>query len=247
MKRTLRKVQLFHTCLINEFYPEVGMSVVDVLEHLGIDVDVPAGQVCCGQPAFNAGFQTEARKVAKYNIEMLAKTAEPIIIPSGSCTHMITHNYPIMFRDDSAFLPLVMSVVDRCYEFTQFIVDVLGKTDLKARFRKKAVYHPSCHLSRELGIKNQPIVLLENVKGIELREFPEQEECCGFGGVFSVKQPEISGYLLQRKMHNLESSGAKLVIGCDMGCLMHIEGGLHRKKSNMKVQHIAQVLSAGLR
>lgn len=242
-----QKIQLFHTCLVNEFYPEAGMSVVNILEYLGIEVDVPLGQTCCGQPAFNTGFQKETKKAARHTIELLSNTEGPIVIPSGSCTDMITHQYPLLFQGDTAFLPEVKAVIKRCYEFTQFLVDVLGVTSLGARLNAKVAYHPSCHLVRGVGIIKQPVSLLENIKDLEITVFEEQDECCGFGGTFSAKHPEISGSIMHKKIKDIELSEADMVVSCDMGCLMHLEGGLHRKGSSIKVKHIAQVLEAGLK
>lgn len=238
------KVQLFHTCLINEFYPEVGISVVNILERLGIRVEVPMDQTCCGQPAFNAGFFEEARKIAAKTLEILLDTEGPIIIPSGSCGDMIIHHYPVLFSDDSIVLSKVNAVTERCYEFAQFLVDVLGITDLKSRLEAKGAYHPSCHLLRGLRVEDQPKRLLENIAGLEVVEFRDQEECCGFGGMFSVKNPEISGRMMNNKIDHLEAAKAEMVICCDMGCLMHLEGGLHRRGSKIKVCHIAQVLES---
>lgn len=242
-----RIIQLFHTCLVNEFYPRVGMAVVRVLERLGMEVRVPEDQICCGQPAFNAGFQNEARETARHVVRTLARTEGQIVIPSGSCTHMITHNYPLLFRDEPNFLHEVDAVARRCDEFTRFLVDVLGKTDLGVRFQGRIAYHPSCHLARGLGVRRQPEQLLEAVRDIVIVEFAEQDECCGFGGLFSAKYPEISGYLMNKKIKNIEAAKPDMVVGCDMGCLMHLEGGFRRRGSPIPVRHIAQILDAGLR
>ncbi|MEE9170206.1 MAG: (Fe-S)-binding protein [bacterium] len=240
------KVQLFHTCLINEFYPEVGMSVVNILERLGIRVEVPLDQTCCGQPAFNSGFFRDARKVAAKTLDTLLATEGPIIIPSGSCGDMIIHQYPVLFSDDASMLAKVNSVAERCYEFTQFLVDVLGITNLGSRLKARGAYHPSCHLLRGLQVKQQPQILLDNVADLDIVEFEDQEECCGFGGVFSVKNPEISGSMMNNKIDHLEAAATDMVISCDMGCLMHLEGGLHRRGSRIKACHIAQVLDGGI-
>ncbi|MFC1476893.1 (Fe-S)-binding protein [candidate division KSB1 bacterium] len=239
------KIQLFSTCLVNEFYPETGLAAAHILERLNINVDVPSGQICCGQPAFNAGYYKEAKKIAQHTVEMLAKTEGPVIIPSGSCTYMITRNYPGFFRDDPYFLNTVSPVIDRCFEFTQFLVEVLGVQKTGARSTVKAAYHPSCHLTRGLGIKEPPVLLLENIDGLTLEKFEDQDECCGFGGIFSVRYPEISGALMDKKIALIEASGADIIIGCDTGCLMHLEGGLRRKNSRITCRHIAQFLSEG--
>jgi L-lactate dehydrogenase complex protein LldE len=248
------KVQLFHTCIINEVYPEVGMSVVNILERLGVAVEVPASQTCCGQPAFNAGFHADARKVARHTLDLLSATEGPIVVPSGSCGDMITHQYHMLFQGDSqgnggepAYLAKAHAISERCYEFSVFLVDVLGVTDLAARLSAKVAYHPSCHLLRGLGVKTQPRALLAKVDGLDLADVHDQEECCGFGGMFSVKNAAISSEMLANKLRNLEASGASTVVSCDMGCLMHMEGGLRRNGSKLQVKHISQVLEAGLK
>jgi L-lactate dehydrogenase complex protein LldE len=260
-------VQLFHTCIINEIYPEVGLAVVNVLERLGIAVQVPPEQTCCGQPAFNGGFHADARKAARLTVDILSAAEGPIIIPSGSCGDMITHQYHMLFADDPVYLEKSHALSKRCFEFSTYLVDVLGITDLRARLTarvtegsvpaglgsgsgatesRRAAYHPSCHLLRGLGAKSQPQALLAQVPGLTCAEVKDQEECCGFGGMFSVKNAAISGGMLENKIRNLEASGADTVISCDMGCLLHLAGGLHRKGSKLAVKHIAQVLDEGM-
>jgi L-lactate dehydrogenase complex protein LldE len=256
-----KTVQLFHTCIINEVYPEVGMSVVRILERLGVAVEVPPSQTCCGQPAFNAGFHADARKVARHTLDLLSATQGPIVVPSGSCGDMITHQYHMLFQGDAqgkggdpAYLAKAHAISERCYEFSVFLVDVLGITDLGARLGRKApaapvkaAYHPSCHLLRGLGVKTQPRALLSGVAGLDCADVKDQEECCGFGGMFSVKNAAISGSMLENKLRNLEASGATTVVSCDMGCLMHMQGGMRRNGSKLEVRHISQVLEAGLK
>jgi L-lactate dehydrogenase complex protein LldE len=260
------KVQLFHTCIINEIYPEVGLAVVDVLERLGIAVEVPLDQTCCGQPAFNGGFHADARKAARLTVDVLSATEGPIVIPSGSCGDMLTHQYGMLFAEDPAYLAKSRAVSGRCYEFSMFLVDVLGITDLGARLGSespvgdargrasgaagkrpiKAAYHPSCHLLRGLGARTQPQALLAQVGGLESAEVKDQEECCGFGGMFSVKNAAISESMLGNKLRNLEASGADTVVSCDMGCLLHLAGGMHRQGSKLAVKHLAQILGEGM-
>jgi L-lactate dehydrogenase complex protein LldE len=258
------KVQLFHTCIINEIYPEVGLAVVNVLERLGIAVEVPLEQTCCGQPAFNGGFHADARKVARLTVDILSATEGPVIVPSGSCGDMLTHQYAMLFDDDPAYLEKARVLSGRCYEFSMFLVDVLGIDDLGALWgarapsgrdgfpgpvsgkRIKAAYHPSCHLLRGLGGRTQPEALLARIGGLERAEVKDQEECCGFGGMFAVKNAAISGSMLENKLRNLEASGADTVVSCDMGCLMHLHGGMHRQGSRLAVKHIAQVLDEGM-
>ena len=278
MPETPKKVQLFHTCIINQGYPEVGLSVVAILERLGVEVEVPLAQTCCGQPAFNGGFHADARAVARHAVDVLARTEDPIVIPSGSCADMMVHQYHLLFEDDGAYRDKAHAVSARCHEFSQFLVDVLQVADLKARLAagpssrphsgaptgstgapsagtsarqslgappRKVAYHPSCHLMRGMGVKHQPRLLLDEAEGIECRPVKDQEECCGFGGLFSVKNAAISTAMLENKIRNLEASGAETVVSCDMGCLMHLEGGLRRRGSSLKVQHLSQALLAG--
>jgi L-lactate dehydrogenase complex protein LldE len=236
-------IQLFITCLIDTLQPQIGEAVVSVLERAGVKVEFPQGQTCCGQPAFNAGMWKDARKTAEHTIQVFEEAPGPIVIPSGSCAAMIRHSYPELFADDPKWLPRAQALAERTYEFTEFLVDVLGITDLGASFSGKITYHPSCHLLRGLGVERQPRVLLSNIRDAEIVELPYQEECCGFGGVFSVKHPEISAAMLERKIGNIDTSEAPTVVVCDTGCLMHIGGGLHRQKKSQKILHIAEILA----
>jgi L-lactate dehydrogenase complex protein LldE len=242
------RVQFFHTCILNEIHPEAALAAVRVLERLGVTVEVPLAQTCCGQPAYNAGFHADARKVARHTLDVLSATEGPIVVPSGSCGDMLTHQYPLLFAGEPAYLAKAEAVAERCHEFSAFLVDVLGVTDLGARLdaARKAAYHPSCHLLRGLGVRSQPRDLLAKVAGLETAEVKDQEECCGFGGMFSVKNAAISGGMLENKLRNLEASGADTVVSCDMGCLLHLEGGLRRKGSKLRVLHLAQILDEGM-
>lgn len=235
-------VQLFVTCIIDTLYPEVGESVVHVLERAGVRVTFPAGQTCCGQPAFNAGMRAQARAVAIHTIQVFEADPSPVVVPSGSCCAMIRHSYLELFAEDPVWLPRARALAARTYEFTEFLVDVLGVTDLGARHSGDLTYHASCHLLRDLGVRQAPRRLLENVRGARLVDLPQGEDCCGFGGVFSVEHPEISAAMLERKIANIEASGAPLVVACDSGCLTNINGGLHRGGKTQRVVHIAQIL-----
>ena len=236
------KVQLFVTCLIDTLKPEIGESVVNVLNHLGVDITFPQEQTCCGQPAFNAGLRFQAKKMAKRTIEIFEKSQDPIVLPSGSCTSMIRQGYLDLFADDHVWLKRASDLAARTFEFTEYIVDVLGIENIGAYFPHKITYHPSCHLLRNLGIDKQPRTLLANVQGAEFIELPHATECCGFGGVFSASQPEISSAMLERKLNNIMSIPATVVVTCDTGCLLNIEGGVHRKKLPRRIMHIAEVL-----
>lgn len=236
-------VQLFVTCLIDTLQPQIGEAVVKVLERAGVQVTFPMEQTCCGQPPFNAGMRYEARKMAEHTIRAFERDPAPVLIPSGSCGAMIRHGYPELFANDSDWLPRAQELAARTYEFTEYLVDYLGVTDVGARYPSKATYHSSCHLLRELGVDRQPRVLLSNVRDLELIELPHAEECCGFGGVFSVEHPEISAEMLNRKISNIESTTTPIAIVCDTGCLMHIGGGLHKQGKPQRVLHIAEILA----
>jgi L-lactate dehydrogenase complex protein LldE len=239
-------VSLFHTCLVNEFDPEVGMAVVRVLERLGFEVRVPLDQTCCGQPAYNAGFHDEARAAARHTLSVLDGTDGPIVIPSGSCADMLVHQYEVLFRAEPQWSETARRVAARCREFSQLAAEAAASSPLGARMSGKVAYHASCHLWRGLGIVDAPQALLRAVEGLELVPITDAEECCGFGGLFSVKMPEISASIMERKLAGIESCGADRLVSCDLGCLMHLGGGLHRRGSAIRVQHLAQALDEAL-
>ncbi len=228
--------------MIEALRPEAGLAVVSVLESLGIEVSVPAGQTCCGQPAFNGGLWEDALPLARHTLDVLSKSAAPIVVPSGSCADMIKHHYLELFADDPRYAQLAKDIAARTYEFTEFLVDVLGITDLNAHFKGKIAYHPSCHLLRGLGIDQQPRELLKSVQGLEVIDLPNATECCGFGGLFAIKMGDISSAMLQRKLDAIESTGAQAVVGCDVSCLLNIGGGLHRRGSKVETKYIAELL-----
>jgi L-lactate dehydrogenase complex protein LldE len=234
--------QLFVTCIIDTLYPETGEAVVSVLEKAGITVSFPPDQTCCGQPAFNAGLRKEARKLAVQTIRAFEPFPGPVVVPSGSCAAMIRHSYPELFAHEPEWLPRAKALAERTYEFSEFLVDILGVIDIGARFNGRLTYHPSCHLLRGLGVDHQPRALLAAVQDAEIVELPNTADCCGFGGVFSVEHPEISAAMLERKISNIESSGASIVVACDAGCVTNINGGLHRRQKEIRAIHIADVL-----
>jgi L-lactate dehydrogenase complex protein LldE len=238
-------VQLFVTCIVDSLYPEVGEAVVRVLEQAGVQVEFPGGQTCCGQPAFNAGMRLEAARMAKHTIEVFEATTGPVVIPSGSCAAMIRHSYPELFASDPIWKERAKTLAGRVYEFSEFLVDQLKVVNLDSTFSGQIAYHASCHLNRELGVRSQPYQLLNAVKGARLVELPYAEDCCGFGGVFSIEHPELSGELLKRKLENIEASGAQIIVACDAGCITNINGGLHRCGKSQRAVHIAQVLDTG--
>jgi len=217
--------------------------MVDVLNRLDVEVTFPENQTCCGQPAFNAGLRSDARQMAEHTIQVFEASPHDIVAPSGSCVGMIRHGYLELFKDDPDWLPRAEALAARTYEFTEYLVDVLEVTDVGAHWDGVLTYHPSCHLLRDLGIDRQPRALLANVHGATLVELPNAEECCGFGGVFSVEHPEISTEMLQRKITNLEASAAPTLVLADTGCRMHIAGGLSKQGKTQKVVHIAEVLA----
>ena len=239
----MQTIQLFVTCLIDTLQPQIGEAVVEVLRKAGVEVAFPQGQTCCGQPAFNAGMRSEARKTAEHTIQVFEAAPGPVVIPSGSCAAMIRHSYLELFEDDPEWLERAEVLASRTYEFTEFLVDVLKVSDFGARHPGAITYHPSCHLLRGMGVDRQPRLLLSKVREAEYIELPHQDECCGFGGVFSVKHPEISAEMLKRKINNIEDTMAPTVVVCDTGCLMNIGGGLHRMGKHQKVKHIAEILN----
>ncbi|MSQ07572.1 MAG: (Fe-S)-binding protein [Dehalococcoidia bacterium] len=227
--------------MVDQLYPQVGVSVVRVLRRLGVTVQFPASQVCCGQPLYNAGFTKPARQLARHTLRSLAGS-QYVVVPSGSCAAMLKVFYLDLFAHDPALLPPAQELASRVYEFSQFLTEVLGVDDVGASYTGKAAYHPSCHLLRELGVREGPRRLLGKVQGLESVELPQAESCCGFGGAFSVKFPHISGGMLDDKLANLQASGADTLVACDMGCLMHLGGAIDRRSLPVKIRHLAQVL-----
>ncbi len=241
--RHVPKVQLFVTCLVDTFFPEIGEAMLKVLRQAGAQVDFPRDQTCCGQPPFNAGLREAARRIAEHTIRAFEATQGDVVMPSGSCAHMIRYNYAELFADDPAWLPRARALATRTFEFSEYLVDVLGVSDCGAHWDGPLAYHPTCHLHRGLNVDRQPRLLLANVHGAELRPLPEAEDCCGFGGIFSVEHPELSAEMLKRKLGNLQESAAPTLVVADAGCLMHIQGGLHRNRMPQRVVHLAQVLA----
>jgi L-lactate dehydrogenase complex protein LldE len=239
----MTQVQLFITCLADSFFPKTGQAVVDILSRLGIDVDFAREQTCCGQPQFNAGLRKDARAIAEHTIKVFENTTGDIVTPSGSCAHQFRHNYLELFEGDSIWHPRAKALAARTYEFTEYLVDKLGVTDVGAKWEGTLTYHPSCHTLRGINVDKQPRALLANVQGATLVELPHAEECCGFGGIMSVEHPELSAEWLKRKISNLEASASPTLVVTDAGCLMHIAGGLNRQKKSQRVIHIAEVLA----
>ncbi|RIK41429.1 MAG: Fe-S oxidoreductase [Chloroflexi bacterium] len=244
-----RRVALFVTCMVDMLYPEVGLATVELLERSGLEVVFPVEQTCCGQPAFNAGFRDEARVLARRFLDIfepLVRTGQvdAVVAPSGSCTTMTSHFYSVLFEDPSLAHERERAerLAEVTFELTQFLVDVLEVTDTGARLAGKVTYHDCCHALRELGIRQQPRQLLANVDGAEIVELAGAEDCCGFGGLFSIKNAGISTAMGQRKTRNLAESDADVVAMCDVSCMTHINGLLKRQAQRCRAIHIAEVL-----
>jgi len=230
------------TCLGDMFFPEVGVAMVTLLRRLGVTVEFPQGQTCCGMPLFNSGYHHDAALVAERTVGLFAG-AEHVVVPSGSCAWMVKTEYPGLLTHDPALKAAAEALAKKTYELSQFLVDVLGVTSVESSFRGKVAYHDSCHLLRGLGESRAPRTLLKGVKGCELVELPGSDECCGFGGSFSVRLPEVSSAILDTKLANAEGTGVDCLVACDAGCLMQMGGGLTRRGSRVRAVHLAQVLA----
>ncbi len=239
------KVSLFITCLSDAIYPRVGEAMVRLLAKHGVKLEFPPVQTCCGQPAFNSGYWNEARATAKTIIEAF-EDSDFVISPSGSCTGMI-HHYPKLFENDPVMRDKALNLQRKSYEFTQFLVNVLGVTDVGASFPYKVTYHPSCHGSRLLGVKDEPMALMENVKGLQFVPLPFAEDCCGFGGTFAVKMADISGAMVSEKVDHVKETEAQVLVGLDMACLMNIAGNLRYRGEPVRVMHLAELLYEGVK
>jgi L-lactate dehydrogenase complex protein LldE len=233
------RVSLFVTCVIDQLFPKVGIAMADVLERAGCEVEFREAQTCCGQPAFNSGYRDEARTVAEHFLKTF-EGAEHIVVPSGSCCSMINHHFADLLPGDKR----VHDLEPRVWEFSQFLVDFLKVEDVGAKFDGLVTYHDSCHALRELKIKDGPRSLLGNVRGLTLAEMEPAEECCGFGGTFAVKFPEISGGMVRTKIEAIEKTGANTVVSIDSSCLMQIQGALSRAGSKIRTMHLAEVLAS---
>ena len=234
---------LFVTCIIDQLYPQVGVSVVKVLRRLGVDVEFPMDQTCCGQPVYNSGFTHQARKLAQRVLQSF-QDYRHVVVPSGSCAAMMRVFYQDLFRHDPELSRQAQDFSGKVYEFSEYLVKVLEVEEVGAGYPGAVAYHPSCHLLREAEVREEPLKLLGLVRDLELRELPQAETCCGFGGTFAVKFPHISEAMLADKVRNVIASGADTLVSCDMGCLMNIGGALSRQGSDIKVRHLAQVLES---
>ena len=238
------KVALFVTCLVDQMWSSVGTSCVEVLRRAGCEVEFDERQTCCGQPAFNTGYRDEARQVAKRFIEIFEESkADAIVSPSGSCTAMV-HHFPELFVDEPDWRERARSVGSRAYELSSFLIRVLEVEDVGATWNGKLTWHDACHGLRDLNIKSEPRRLISNVRGAEFVELENAESCCGFGGTFSEKYPEISVAILDQKIEAIERAGVDAVVSGDASCLMQIGGRLSRKGSRIRVMHLAELLAA---
>jgi L-lactate dehydrogenase complex protein LldE len=235
------RVALFVTCLVDLMRPSVGFAAVKLLEDAGCVVEVPV-QTCCGQPAYNSGDRGTTRDLAERMIETF-RGYDYVVAPSGSCAGMIRTHYPELFADDPNWLPRANALGARTWELTSFLVDVLGVTKLDAAFDGTVTYHDACSGLRELGVKTQPRKLLNRVDGLELVELEDSDVCCGFGGTFAVKYPEISTAIVTEKTEKIAASGADTVLAGDLGCLMNMAGRLSRQGRPIAVRHVAEVLA----
>ncbi|MFN7918639.1 MAG: (Fe-S)-binding protein [Bryobacteraceae bacterium] len=238
-----RRVSLFVTCIVDQLFPKAGLAVADVLERVGYTVDFPEAQTCCGQPAFNSGYQDEARKVADHFLDVFSG-ADYIVVPSGSCTSMVGHHFADLYQGDEAKMRRVHEIEHRTWEFSKFLTEVAQVEDVGARFPHRVTYHDSCHALREMGVKSGPRRLLEKVKDLTLCEMSAAEECCGFGGTFSVKFEEVSGGMARTKLQSALATGAEYVVSIDSSCLMQLEGTFRRAGAPVRTIHLAEVLAS---
>lgn len=236
------RVALFVTCLVDQFFPSVGEATVQILRRLGMEVDFPEEQTCCGQPAFNTGYWNEAREVAGRMLTIF-EPYDYVVAPSGSCVAMVKHFYADVFQADEQKRAKAASLGAKTYELSQFLIHVVKKEDVGARFGGRVTYHDSCHGLRGLGIVDEPRRLLRAVGGLELVEMEASDGCCGFGGTFSVKMADISVAMLRDKVETIRRTGARYVIGLDSSCLMQIAGLLHREKVPIETMHLAELLA----
>jgi L-lactate dehydrogenase complex protein LldE len=243
---TRPRVALFVTCLVDLIRPSVGFASVKLLEAAGCDVEVPTGQTCCGQPAYNSGDRETAKALARQTIDAV-QGFDYVVAPSGSCGGMLRSHYVKLLADDPVYAPKAVAFSERVHELISFLVDVRGMTSVDATFDGRVTYHDSCSGLRELGIKDQPRRLLASVKGLTLVEMADCETCCGFGGTFSVKYPDISNAMVAKKTENIAATKSELVVAGDVGCLMNMAGKLSRDGRPVVARHVAEVLAGELK
>ena len=239
------RVGLFVTCLVDLMRPSVGFAAVKLLEAAGCEVDVPPTQTCCGQPAYNSGAREDAADLARQTIAAF-EGFDYVVAPSGSCAGMLKRHYPGLLNDDDVWRGRAIALAERTYELTAFLVDVRGLRSVPGKLEARVTYHDSCSGLRELGVKRQPRVLLSQVAGVVLVEMDENEVCCGFGGTFAVKYPDISNAMVDKKTSNAAAATPELLLAGDLGCLMNMAGKLKRQGSSIAVRHVAEVLAGEL-
>lgn len=232
------------TCINDTMFPEVGQAVVSVLERLGVHVDFPSAQTCCGQPMVNTGYLDEAVPPLRSFVTAF-EGYDAIVVPSGSCAGSVRHQHEIVARraGDPDLLSAVEHLTPRTFEFTEFLVDVLGITDVGAYFPHSVTYHPTCHSMRMLGVGDRPLQLLQAVRGLRLHELSAAEECCGFGGTFAIKNADTSVAMGSDKARHVRDTGAEVLVMSDSSCLLHVGGILSRQRSGVRTMHLAQVLA----
>jgi L-lactate dehydrogenase complex protein LldE len=235
-----RKVYLFATCVIDAIYPRVGLAAIQLLRRAGVTVVFPRKQTCCGQPAFNAGFPDEARKVARLQLRSFHRDY-PIVVPSGSCAGMMKHHYPELFSGDPNQVN-ARRFAARVFELGEFLTDILHVDLIDKGDPLKVTWHASCHAMREMGVMTQSKALLDQLKHVELTELRREYECCGFGGTFSIKHPLISEAMVRDKIDDIVQTGARRVISGDSGCLLHIRGAMDQYGLGIQTQHLAEFL-----
>jgi L-lactate dehydrogenase complex protein LldE len=241
-----KPVSLFVTCIVDAIYPQTGVSVVKILEHLGVAVLFPMGQTCCGQPGFNAGYWDDAREVARQFLRAFAD-AQVIVTPSGSCAAMIRHYYPELFADDPVWRDRARWAAAITWEFTEYLVDGLGITDLGASLPPTRVaFHDACHGLRGLGLKEQARQLVDSIDGVTVNEMTGSDQCCGFGGLFAIKMAPISSAMLREKLNHISAAAADVILTGDCSCMTNINGGLSRQQQPIRAMHIADLLAQGL-
>jgi len=237
------RVALFVTCLVDTWRPSVGFAAIKLLEDAGCTVEVPMAQTCCGQPAYNSGDRANAQEIARQVIAAF-RGFDYVVAPSGSCAAMISHHYPALFEEtDPAALGEARELAGRTHELTAFLHDVLGVKSIAGRLSATVAYHDSCSGLRELGVRAQPRALLSGIAGLTVKELAEPDVCCGFGGTFCVKYPEISTRMVSNKVADITATGATTLLAGDMGCLMNMAGRLSREGSAINVRHVAEVLA----
>ena len=245
-----KRVALFVTCMVDMLYPGVGIAACELLEKNDVEVVFPEEQTCCGQPAFNAGYRDEARKLARRFLAVFAPLVESgevdaVVAPSGSCATMTSHFFEAIFHEsqETDLAHQAERLASVTFELTEFLVDVLGIVDTGAQLQGRATYHPCCHLYRELGVDRQPRTLLDGVEGLEVVDLPHADDCCGFGGLFAIKNSGISAAMGRAKASNAEQSGADAIALCDVSCMTHINGILSREGIACRAHHIAEILN----